>query len=61
MSSTWHVTVRNYGKKGMNRDIDPRDDEKNCYTVSDKGFIVAGGVLEAICGFENKRNNNRLM
>lgn len=25
-------------KKGMNRDIDPRDDEKN-YIVSDKGFI----------------------
>lgn len=49
-------------KKGMKSgDIDPRDDEKNCYTVSDKGFAVAGGVLEAICGFENKRNNNRLM
>ena len=29
-------------------DVDPRDDESCCFTVSDKALAIAGGVLEAI-------------
>ncbi len=29
-------------------DIDPRNDPQYCYTISDKGRNIAGGVLEAI-------------
>lgn len=29
-------------------DIDPRNDRRHCYTISDKGRTIAGGVLEAI-------------
>lgn len=29
-------------------DIDPRNDIRHCYTISDKGRTIAGGVLEAI-------------
>ena len=29
-------------------DIDPRNDLRHCYTISDKGRTIAGGVLEAI-------------
>lgn len=32
-------------------DIDPRCDIKNCYTISDKAYAVAGGVLEAVLYF----------
>lgn len=33
-------------------DIDPRKEElKNCFTISDKARCIAGGVLEAVCGF----------
>ncbi len=35
--------------KGMKSgDIDPRGISENCYTISDKGRSIAGGVLEAI-------------
>ena len=35
--------------KGMKAgDVDPRDDENYCKTVSDKALAIAGGVLEAI-------------
>ena len=38
--------------KGMKAgDVDPRDDERYCYTVSDKALAIAGGVLEAILHF----------
>lgn len=31
-------------------DIDPRiEEQKNCYTISDKARCIAGGVLECIC------------
>ena len=29
-------------------DIDPRGIREYCYTISDKGRAIAGGVLEAI-------------
>ena len=29
-------------------DIDPRNDLRHCYSISDKGRTIAGGVLEAI-------------
>lgn len=32
-------------------DVDPRDEESYCYTVSDKAMAIAGGVLEAILHF----------
>lgn len=35
-------------------DIDPRDCEQYCYTVSDKALAIAGGVLEAILVLQNK-------
>lgn len=34
-------------------DIDPRRSEyENCFTISDKARCIAGGVLEAVAGFE---------
>ena len=33
-------------------DVDPRDVEKNCYTISDKARAIGGGVLEAILAME---------
>ena len=36
-------------------DVDPRDVEKNCFTVSDKARAIGGGVLEAILSMEKKR------
>jgi xanthine dehydrogenase accessory factor len=36
-------------------DVDPRDDVRACWLVSDKALSVAGGVLEAILAFQNKR------
>ena len=42
--------------KGMKAgDVDPRGKEKYCYTISDKGRAIAGGALEAILSFSNKR------
>lgn len=41
-----HTTVTEGFKIG---DIDPRiDEEKNCYTISDKARCISGGVLEAL-------------
>ena len=41
--------------KGMKAgDIDPRGKREYCYTISDKGRTIAGGVLEAILSFYNK-------
>lgn len=38
-----------YMNKGVKMgDIDPRCDKSYCYTISDKSFSVAGGVMEAI-------------
>ncbi len=39
------VLVKKYEKIG---DIDPRGEKDYCYTISDKGRNVAGGVLEGI-------------
>lgn len=37
-------------------DIDPRKEEyDNCFTVSDKARCIAGGVVEALLGKENRR------
>ena len=36
-------------------DIDPRAAREHCFTISDKSRAVAGGVLEAILYFLNKR------
>lgn len=41
--------------KGMKAgDVDPRGKKEYCYTISDKGRTIAGGVLEAILSFFNK-------
>ena len=41
--------------KGMKAgDVDPRGKKEYCYTISDKGRAIAGGVLEAILSFSNK-------
>jgi len=32
-------------------DVDPRGDVEHCFTISDKGRAIAGGVLEALDGF----------
>jgi xanthine dehydrogenase accessory factor len=41
--------------KGMKAgDVDPRGKKEYCYTISDKGRAIAGGVLEAILSFFNK-------
>lgn len=37
-------------------DIDPRDDRKDCFTVSDKSLAVGGAVLEAILSREDLRS-----
>ncbi len=34
-------------------DVDPRDDPKYCYTISDKALSIGGGVLEAILSFKH--------
>lgn len=34
-------------------DVDPRKNERYCYTISDKGRAIAGGVLETILYFLN--------
>ena len=40
-------------------DIDPRKDEiENCYTISDKARCIAGGVLEVISLYLNKKLMN---
>lgn len=36
-------------------DIDPRLSEReNCFTISDKARTIAGGVLQAVCMYQNK-------
>ena len=48
--------------KGMKcGDIDPRCEQEHCYTVSDKARAIGGGVLEAIAGFEHKRNTTGIV
>jgi xanthine dehydrogenase accessory factor len=37
-------------------DVDPRDDPAACWLVSDKALAVAGGVLEAILGFDSRHD-----
>jgi xanthine dehydrogenase accessory factor len=38
-------------------DVDPRDDPRFCYLVSDKALVVGGGVLEAILSTTSLRSN----
>ena len=41
-------------------DIDPRLSEReNCLTISDKARAIAGGVLQAVCMYENEFQNKR--
>ena len=40
-------------------DIDPRDCQENCWTVSDKALAIAGGVLEAILCLQNMKNKQQ--
>jgi xanthine dehydrogenase accessory factor len=35
-------------------DVDPRGDKAYCYTISDKGRTISGGVLEAILSYFNQ-------
>ncbi|MDO4788352.1 MAG: selenium-dependent molybdenum cofactor biosynthesis protein YqeB [Johnsonella sp.] len=38
-----------YAKEGLKcGDIDPRGKIESCYTISDKAYAIAGGVLEAV-------------
>ncbi|GFN22261.1 selenium-dependent molybdenum cofactor biosynthesis protein YqeB [Thermanaeromonas sp. C210] len=36
-------------------DVDPRAQREHCFTISDKARAIAGGVLEAILFFQNRR------
>jgi len=45
------VTVTNGLKIG---DIDPRGEQKYCFTISDKALAIAGGVLEAVFTLRGK-------
>lgn len=49
-----------YVYKGLKiADVDPRLSEiQNCFTISDKARSIAGGVLEAILYFSNKKINS---
>ncbi|MCL6610080.1 MAG: EF2563 family selenium-dependent molybdenum hydroxylase system protein [Peptococcaceae bacterium] len=40
-------------------DIDPRGEEAECFTISDKALAVAGGVLEAVFSFLAKSKSWR--
>ena len=45
--------------KGMKAgDVDPRDVERHCFTVSDKARAIGGGVLEAILAMEKSRRQS---
>ncbi|MDO5708173.1 MAG: selenium-dependent molybdenum cofactor biosynthesis protein YqeB [Andreesenia angusta] len=47
-----------YIKKGLKiADIDPRDVQDHCFSISDKARSIAGGVLEAIIYFLNNEEN----
>jgi xanthine dehydrogenase accessory factor len=35
-------------------DIDPRNDKKYCYTITEKARAIGGSVLEAIMHYYNK-------
>ena len=35
-------------------DVDPRSNQAYCYTISDKGRTISGGVLEAILSYFNR-------
>jgi len=35
-------------------DVDPRGNKEYCYTISDKGRTISGGVLEAILAYFNR-------
>ena len=39
-------------------DVDPRDVEQHCFTVSDKARAIGGGVLEAILAAERRRKKS---
>ena len=42
--------------KGMKAgDIDARCERDHCFTISDKARAIGGGVLEAVCAFEHRR------
>jgi xanthine dehydrogenase accessory factor len=46
-----------YVKNGLKLgDVDPRGIKEYCYTISDKARAIAGGVLEGIMMFFNKRD-----
>ncbi len=46
------ITVYTNMKAG---DIDPRCEVEHCFQVSDKASAIAGGVLEGILSYQNKR------
>lgn len=51
-----------YAKEGMKcGDIDPRGKTEHCYTISDKAYAIAGGVLEAVLYFmtESEKKESR--
>ncbi|HLB12383.1 MAG TPA: molybdenum hydroxylase, partial [Dehalococcoidia bacterium] len=43
--------------KGMKvGDVDPRAKREHCFTISDKARAIAGGVLEGIMFFYNRKD-----
>jgi len=36
-------------------DVDPRGVRQHCFTISDKGLAIAGGVLEAILAWRHRQ------
>lgn len=50
------ITEGSYVKENQKiGDVDPRIDYENIDTISDKGRNIAGGVLEAIVSYENRK------
>lgn len=41
-------------------DIDPRGEKENCFSISDKGRNIAGGVLEAVLILLREEKNNEV-
>lgn len=39
-------------------DVDPRAEKQNCFTISDKALAIGGGVLEAICHWQSRRERD---
>jgi xanthine dehydrogenase accessory factor len=41
-------------------DLDPRNVDRHCFTISEKSFAIGGAVLEAILAWLNQRSGSRV-